>query len=289
MRSCPTSAPGCSASPRTGSCWSCREAAASRLGITTALQFLPALLFGPWGGLLADRYPKRMLLLISQAGMALLALILGLLDVFDVVTLGWVYALAFGLGLLAAVDSPTRQSFVVDMVGREDLPNAVGLNSTAFHGARIVGPAIAGLMITAFGTGPVFLINALSFLAVIAGLLAMDPTKLRTSPRAPRAKGQIRDGVRYLRTRRDLMLVMFVVGVVATLGLNFSVTMALMATQVFGKGAQGYGLLATMLGVGSVAGALLAARRQRPTLALVAWSAVAFGALETFAARCPPT
>jgi MFS family permease len=257
------------------------------LGITTALQFLPALLFGPWGGLLADRYPKRRLLLISQAGMGLLALVLGLLVAFDNVTLGWVYALAFCLGLLAAVDSPTRQSFVVDMVGKEDLPNAVGLNSTAFHGARIVGPAIAGLLITAFGTAPVFLLNAVSFLAVIAGLLAIDPKKLRPSPKAPRAKGQIRDGVRYLRTRRDLMLVMLVVGVVATLGLNFSVTMALMATQVFGKGAQGYGLLATALGVGSVAGALGAARRQHPTLGLVAWSAVAFGVLETVAALMP--
>ena len=257
------------------------------LGITTALQFLPALLFGPWGGLLADRYPKRRLLLVSQAGMGLLALVLGLLVAFDSVTLGWVYALAFGLGLLAAVDAPTRQAFVVDMVGKEDLPNAVGLNSTAFHGARIVGPAIAGLLITEFGTAPVFLLNAVSFLAVIAGLLAIDPRLLRPSPKAPRAKGQIRDGVRYLRTRRDLMLVMLVVGVVATLGLNFSVTMALMATQVFGKGAQGYGLLATALGIGSVAGALGAARRQRPTLGLVAWSAVAFGVLEAVAALMP--
>lgn len=257
------------------------------LGITTALQFLPALLFGPWGGLLADRYPKRRLLLIAQAGMGLLALALGLLDLFDVVTLGWVYALAFGLGVFAAVDSPTRQAFVVDMVGTEDLPNAVGLNSTAFHGARIVGPAVAGVMITAFGTAPVFLINAASFLAVIAGLLAMDPARLRRSPRAPRAKGQIREGLAYLRTRRDLMLVMVVVGVVATLGLNFSITMALMATQVFDKDAQGFGLLATMLGIGSVAGALVAARRQHPTLSLVAWATVAFGLLETVAALMP--
>ena len=145
------------------------------LGITTALQFLPLLLFGPWGGVLADRYPNRRVLVVAQACLALLALTLGVLDGLDVITLGAVYVLAFLLGVVTAVDGPTRQSFLIEMVGREDLPNAVGLNSTAFHGARIIGPAIAGVLITAFGTAPVFLINAATFLAVIGSLFAMDP------------------------------------------------------------------------------------------------------------------
>ena len=257
------------------------------LGITTALQFLPLLLFGPWGGVLADRYPSRRVLVIAQAGLALLALTLGVLDGLDVITLGAVYVLAFLLGVVTAVDGPTRQSFLIEMVGREDLPNAVGLNSTAFHGARIIGPAIAGLLITAFGTAPVFLINAATFLAVIGSLIAMDPRLLHPEPRVPAGRGQIRAGLTYLGTRRDLVLILVIVGVVATFGLNFSITMALMATQVFDRGAQGFGLLATMLGVGSLLGALVATRRRNPRLRLVAWAAVAFGALEVVAAAMP--
>ncbi len=257
------------------------------LGIVTALQFLPLLLLGPFGGVLADRYPKRRVLILAQATLGLLALALGLLDAFDVITLGGVYVLALLLGVVTAVDGPTRQSFVIEMVGRDDLPNAVGLNSTAFHGARIIGPAIAGVLIAGVGTASVFLINSLTFLAVIGGLLAMDPRLLRPTPRAPRGPGQIRAGVKYLRTRRDLVLVMAIVGVVATFGLNFSITIALMATQVFGKDAQGFGLLATMLGIGSLFGALVATRRRNPRVRLVAGSALVFGLVELAAAAMP--
>ena len=257
------------------------------LGITTALQFLPLLLFGLWGGVLADRYPSRRVLVLAQASFGVLALLLGVLDAFDVISLGGVYVLAFLLGVVAAVDGPTRQAFLIEMVGREDLPNAVGLNSTAFHGARIIGPALAGVLITAFGTAPVFLINAATFLAVIGSLLAMDPRLLNPAPRVPAGRGQIRAGLSYLGTRRDLVLVLVIVGVVATFGLNFSITMALMATQVFDRGAQGFGLLATMLGVGSLLGALLATRRRHPGLPLVAGAAVAFGMLELLAAFMP--
>ena len=257
------------------------------LGITTALQFLPLLLFGPWGGVLADRYPNRRVLVVAQACLALLALTLGVLDGLDVITLGAVYVSAFLLGVVTAVDGPTRQSFLIEMVGRDDLPNAVGLNSTVFHGARIVGPAIAGVLITAFGTAPVFLINAATFLAVIASLFAMDPRLLNPAPRVPAGRGQIRAGLTYLGTRRDLVLILVIVGVVATFGLNFSITMALMATQVFDRGAQGFGLLATMLGVGSLLGALVATRRRNPRLRLVAAASVVFGALEVLAAVMP--
>ncbi len=257
------------------------------LGVTTALQFLPLLLFGPWGGVLADRYPNRRVLVLAQVSFGLLALTLGVLDALDVITLGGVYVLAFLLGVVTAVDGPTRQAFLIEMVGREDLPNAVGLNSTAFHGARIIGPAIAGLLIAAYGTAPVFLINAATFLAVIGSLFAMDPRLLNPAPRVPAGRGQIRAGLSYLRTRRDLVLILVIVGVVATFGLNFSITMALMATQVFERGAQGFALLATMLGVGSLLGALVATRRRDPRVSLVAGSAVAFGFLELVAAAMP--
>ncbi len=257
------------------------------LGVVTALQFLPLLLLGPWGGLLADRFPKRRLLVLAQAGLGALALSLAVLDALDLITLFGVYVLALLLGVVTAVDGPTRQSFVPEMVGREDLPNAVGLNSTAFHGARIVGPAIAGIMIAAVGTAPVFFLNSLTFLAVIASLFAMDPRLLHTTPRTKRGHGQIRAGVAYLRGRRDLVLVLVVVGVVAMFGLNFSITLALVATEVFDRGPQGFGLLATMFGLGSLLGALVATRRRHPTLRLVAWAAVAFGLLELLTGLMP--
>ncbi len=257
------------------------------LGIVTALQFLPLLVLGPWGGVLADRFAKRRVLVLAQAALGVLALTLGVLDALDVITLGGVYLLALLLGVVTAVDGPTRQAFLVEMVGRDDLPNAVGLNSTAFHGARIIGPAIAGLLIASVGTASVFFINAFTFLAVIGSLFAMDPRLLEPTPRTPRGPGQIRAGVAYLATRRDLVLVLVIVSVVATFGLNFSITIALMATQVFDRGAQGFGLLATLLGTGSLLGALVATRRRHPRVRLVAAAAVGFGLLEVVAALMP--
>jgi len=252
------------------------------LGITTALQFLPLLLFSMVGGVLADRYPKRRILLVSNAFMGLVALVLGTLVLTGQVRLWHVYLLAFALGLGSALDNPTRQSFVAEMVGRDDLPNAVGLNSASFHGARVFGPATAGFLIVAFGgtTGWVFVLNAFSFLAVIGGLLRMRTADLRPATPAPRARGQVREGLRYLRSRPDLLVVVAVVFFTGTFGLNFQMTTALMATEAFGKGAGEYGLLGSVMAVGSLAGALLAARRSQVRLRLVISAAVAFGLLE---------
>ena len=198
------------------------------LGIVTALQFLPSLLFGLWGGVLADRYDKRKLLLATQTGLALVALILGVLDVTGIVQYWQVLVLALALGLVSAIDSPVRQSFVVEMVGPQDLTNAVGLNSTIFNSARILGPAVAGVMITAIGTGWAFVANALSSIAVLTGLALMRPSELRPSPAIDRIRGQLRAGLLYVRHRQDLLLTMILVFVVGTFGLNFQITTALL-------------------------------------------------------------
>jgi MFS family permease len=258
------------------------------LGIVTALQFLPSLLFGLWGGVLADRYNKRTLLLATQGGLALVALALGLLDVTGMVRYWQVLVLALLLGLVSAVDSPVRQSFVVEMVGPGDLTNAVALNSTIFNSARILGPVVAGVMITAVGTGWAFLANAASSLAVLAGLALMRPGELRPSPAIARMRGQLRAGVRYVRHRQDLLLTMVLVFVIGTFGLNFQITTALLAKQVFHRTATGYGLLSTALAVGACAGAVLATRRRtRPGVLFLLLAAMAFGLLEILAGLMP--
>jgi MFS family permease len=258
------------------------------LGIVTALQFGPALMFSLWGGVLADRYDKRRILLITQSAMAVLAATLGALDLTGVVQLWHVYVLAGLLGVASALDIPVRQSFVVEMVGNDDLPNAVGLNAATFNSARVIGPAVAGLLINLVGTGWVFLANAGSTLAVLAGLVLMRTGELRRSPRVARARGQLREGLRYVRSRADLLLAMLLVFVVGTFGLNFQITLALVARQVFGRGAGSYGLLSTTLAVGSLAGALLATRRRRrPRLRFLLAAAAVFGVLEVAAGLMP--
>ncbi len=257
------------------------------LGITTGLQFLPLLLFGLWGGMVADRYSKRRVLMLTQASMGLLALVLGVLAMTGTAQLWHVYVLAFGLGLATVVDNPTRQTFVVEMVGKNDLPNAIALNAASFNGARVLGPAVAGFLVAALGTGPVFLLNAASFAAVIAGLVLMRERDLRTVAPVPRAKGQLREGLRYVRGRRDLVMVLLLVGFVATFGMNFQVTMALAAKEVFHSGASSFGLASTMLAVGALTGALLAARRARPDRGLLVGAAVAFGLLEMLVGLMP--
>jgi MFS family permease len=258
------------------------------LGIVTALQFLPSLLFGLWGGLLADRYDKRKLLLATQTGLALVALILGVLDVTGIVQYWQVLVLALALGLVSAIDSPVRQSFVVEMVGPDDLTNAVGLNSTIFNSARILGPAVAGVMITAIGTGWAFVANGISSIAVLTGLALMRPAELRPSPAIDRIRGQLRAGLHYVRQRQDLLLTMVMVFVVGTFGLNFQITTALLAKQVFHRSATGYGLLSTALAVGACVGAVLATRRRtRPSLLFLLLAAMAFGLLEILAGSMP--
>jgi MFS family permease len=257
------------------------------LGITTGLQFLPMLLVGPWGGMLADRYSKRKLLVVTQAFMGAVALVLAGLDLTDLVQVWHVYVLALMLGLGTAVDNPARQSFVIEMVGRDDLPNAVGLNSASFNLGRVIGPALAGLLIEVFGTGPVFVINGLSFTAVIYALTRLRTAELSPAPRAGRGPGQVLEGIRYVRSRPDLLTVMVLVFFVGTFGLNFQLTMALMATEEFGKGAGEFGLLGSIMAVGSLTGALLAARRGRPRLRLLLLAALAFGLVEVASGLMP--
>jgi MFS family permease len=258
------------------------------LGLVTALQFLPSLLFGPWGGVIADRYDKRKLLLGTQTGLALVALLLGVLDVAGVVQYWHVLMLALLLGLVSALDAPIRQAFVSEMVGQDDLANAVGINSTIFNAGRILGPAVAGVMISAVGTGWAFVANAASSIAVLAGLALMRTSELHPSPVVEAARGQLREGLRYVRQRQDLLLTMILVFVIGTFGLNFQLTTALLAKQVFHQPASGYGLLSTALAIGACVGAVLATRRQvRPGLLFLVVGAIGFGLLEILAGSMP--
>jgi MFS family permease len=257
------------------------------LGITTALQFLPMLLFSLWGGSIADRYSKRRVLMVTQAAMGTLAVILGVLALTGVVRIWQVYALAFALGLIAVVDNPTRQTFVVEMVGKSHMPNAIALNSASFNLGRITGPAVAGLVISAVGTPMAFLVNAASFIAVLAGLKLMRPAELRPAAPVPRAKGQLREGLRYVRSRPRLWMLMLLVFFVATFGMNFQVTTALMSRGVFHTGAGAFGLASTAFAVGALGGSLLAAGRRRPGLRLLLVTAFAFGVIEAVAGLMP--
>lgn len=263
------------------------------LGITTALQFLPMLLFGLFGGVLADRYPKRRLLVVTQTFMGLLALTLGILTVTGGVEVWHVYLLAFGLGVATCVDNPTRQAFVVEMVGPEDVPNAVGLNSAVFNLARILGPAIAGLLIGLGGsgaaaTGPVFFLNAASYVGVLIGLKMMRPAELYPSTPVKRERGQLREGLAYVRRRPDLITIIVLVFFVGTFGMNFQITIALMATHTFHTGAAAFGILSTALAGGSLLGALGTARRRgAPRLRMLITAAVSFGILEVAAGLMP--
>ncbi len=258
------------------------------LGIVTALQFGPAVLVGMWGGVLADRLDKRRLLLVTQSGLALVALLLGLLEIGGVVQYWHVLVLATVLGVISAIDMPTRQSFVIEMVGRDELTNAVAINSTIFNSGRILGPAVAGILISAVGTGWAFVGNAASSLAVLAGLVMMRPAELFPSPPVRRARGQLREGLRYVRARRDLVLTMVLIFMFGTFGLNFAITCALMAKQVFHRGAFGYGLLSTSLAVGAFCGAVFATRRtKRPSSMFLLGMAAVFSVAEITAGLMP--
>ena len=260
--------------------------ASTALGLTTGLQFLPILLFSPYAGLVADRMSKRRMLQLTQAAMGVTSLVLAALALTGVVTPWMVFAIAFTFGIGSAFDAPARQSFVSEMVGPDDLSNAVGLNSASFNLARVIGPAASGLLIAALGsgvraTGAVILLNGVSYLAVIGALQAMRSHELSPVARATRGKGMIRDGVRYVRGRPDLMMILVAASFAGTFGMNFQMTSALMATQVFDKGPGEYGLLGTTLAVGSLTGALLGARREgRPRQRLVVLAGLAFGAVE---------
>ncbi|MFD7919051.1 MFS transporter [Streptomyces sp. NPDC059740] len=257
------------------------------VGITTALQFLPMLLFGLYGGVLTDRLAKRRLLLVTQSAMGLTGLALAVLTLSGHVQVWHVYLMAFLLGLITVLDNPARQAFVVEMVGPHDLRNAVSLNSANFQSARLIGPAVAGVLISAVGSGWAFALNGLSFLAPITSLLLMRTGELHTSDRAPRGKGQLREGLRYVAGRPDLIWVIVLVGFIGTFGFNFPIWLTAFVDHVYHSGAGTYGLLNSLMAAGSLIGALLAARRATSRLRLLVGAAALFGALEVVAALSP--
>ncbi|TWH20975.1 putative MFS family arabinose efflux permease [Prauserella rugosa] len=261
------------------------------LGVAVALQFLPTLLLSLWAGVLADRIDKRKLLIAIQSGTLVQAAVLGGLTITGAAELWHVYLLCFVLGTLSALEVPTRQSFVAEMVGKDQVANAVALNSSIFNLARIAGPAIAGLAIVAVGEGWLFIGNAVSTLAVLAGLAAMRPGELYRDRTVDRAKGQLREGLRYVRGRPDLVAIMLLMLFVSTFGITFFTSLAVVAGNVFGTDADGYGLLSTLLAVGTFTGALLSARRGsrgKPTMRLLLGASMALGVLE-FATAFMPT
>lgn len=248
------------------------------VGIVTGLQFLPILFITPFGGLLADRVNRRRLLIATQASLGVLAAALGAMVILDVAELWHVYVFALLLGVVSAVDAPVRQTFVAELVPTSSMANAVGLNGASFNTARLIGPGIAGLLIAAVGPGWVFIVNALTFGATIFGLTMMRQSELIELPSASRRKGQLVEGLRYVRGRSDIMVIMLVMTVTGMLGLNFQLTSAVMAREVFDQGAGEFGFLGSILAIGSLTGALMAARRRNPRVGLVVGSAFMFGA-----------
>jgi MFS family permease len=257
------------------------------LGLVTALQFLPVLLVGAWGGVIADRFDKRRTLLCTQTSMAVFAAILAAVTLAGVVQLWMVYATALLLGLGNAIDSPTRQAFVSEMVGPEDLPNAIGLNSAIFNGARVIGPAGAGILITLIDVGPCFAINAVSFAAVIGALWRMRPAELARQVPVARAPGQVRAGLAYAWRTPELRSTLLLVTVVGTFALNYGVVLPLLAKVTFHGDAGTYGLISSGMGLGALVGALATAARKGPTPRLLVTSCIAFGALLTAASVAP--
>lgn len=247
------------------------------VGLTTGLQFLPMLLFGPYGGVLADRYRKRIILMWTQLAMGFTALAIGLLAVTGTAQLWHAYVAAFCLGVASAVDAPARQSFVSELVGQDNIANAVALNSASFNTARLTGPAIAGVLIAWVGTGPVFLLNAASFAAVLVSLFRIRIIQSAPAAKGERNKHQVAEGIRYVRGRPDLMLIMVLVGVLGAFGMNFPVINSLMATTEFSMGPSEFGLLGSIMAVGTLAGALLAARRSGPRLRFLLGGALGLG------------
>ena len=257
------------------------------LGIVVGLQFLPMLAFGPFGGLIADRVDKRRLLFITQAAGGLLALILGILVVTDVVVLWQVYVLAGLLGVVNLFDNPARQTFMIEMVGRDDLPNAVSLNASLMNASRVVGPAIGGVIITLYGLGACFLVNAASYVAVIIGLAMMRTSELRPTEPVVRAKGQVREGFRYVWRTPALRNVLLAVALIGIFAYNFTVTLALLAKGTFHGGAGTYAVLTSCMGAGAVIGGLVAAHRAKPTPRLLQVLALVFGGLLAAVALAP--
>ncbi|HEY4297244.1 MAG TPA: MFS transporter [Paraburkholderia sp.] len=260
---------------------------ATSVGIVMSLQFGPQMLLLPLTGYAADHFDRRKLLFATQAAMGSLALALGLLTVTGLVQLWQVYVFAGLLGCVTAFDSPARQTFVSDLVGETDLTNAVALNSTSFNAARMIGPAVAGLLIASVGTGWVFLINALSFVAVLGSLRMLRVNELHLKSRAVRSRGSFVEGFKYVWTRPDLKAALLMLFLIGTFGLNFPIFISTMSVTAFHGGASQYGVLSSTMAIGSVTGALLAARRARPRMSLLLIAGTLFGVGCTAAALMP--
>ncbi|HEY5410071.1 MAG TPA: MFS transporter [Caulobacteraceae bacterium] len=260
---------------------------ASAVGIVMSLQFGPQLLLLPWTGFAADHFNQRKILIATQASMGALALILGALVVSGAVQLWHVYVLAFLQGCAAAFDAPVRQTFVAELVRDEDLSNAVALNSTSFNAARMVGPAIAGLVIAGIGTGWAFVVNGASFAAVLISLGLLRGSELRPNARAHRAKGSFTGGFRYVWGRPDLKAMLVMLFLIGTFGLNFPIFTATMAVKVLHTDARGFGLLSSIMAVGTLSGALIAAARRRIGFGSLLLGAGVFGVGCTLAAIAP--
>ena len=260
---------------------------ASATGLTTALQFLPMLLLSAHAGLVADRVDQRKFLILTQSAMGLVSAVLALDVLAGTARLWHVYLAAFLTGVAAAYDAPARQTFVARMVPAEHLSNAVGLNSASFNAARLLGPALAGVVITWVGAGWVFAVNAATFVFPAVALVAMRVSELVDMPRARRAAGQLREGLTYLRGRTDLVVIIAVVAVVSMLTLNFQVTMAAMVRTVFRLESDAYGTVSSVFAVGSLSGALWAARRKTPRVRTVIIAALLLGLSSLLMAAAP--
>jgi MFS family permease len=260
---------------------------AAAVGITMALQFGPMMLLMPVAGLMADRFDRRRLMMWTQGAQCVLAVGLGILVLFGHAQLWHVYVFALLLGVATALDGPSRQAFASELVADAQLQNAVALNSTSFQVARVIGPAVAGVLIALIGTGPVFLVNALSFAGVLLSLGFIRTHQLVPSPRLAKGSGQIREGFAYVRSRPDIVVVLVMVSIVGTFGFCFPIFIATMSTIEFGKGATEFGLLSSAMAAGAVVGALLAARRDRPRLGVVVIASAAFGIACAVAALAP--
>ncbi|HEY2202605.1 MAG TPA: MFS transporter [Solirubrobacteraceae bacterium] len=260
---------------------------ATTLGLIVALQTLPVLLLGPYGGVIADRVDKRRLMVILQVAMGLQALVLGLLTVTGAVRLWEIGALALLLGLNNAFENPARQSFMLEMVGAEDLRNAVSLNSVLVNVARVIGPAAAGILIATVGEGVCFLVNAASFAAVVASLAMLDRSALSPSPPSGREPGQLREGLRYVRHTPELGVPLLMMALAGCLAYEFQVTLPVMARQGLHVGATGFGFMTAAMGAGAVVGGLFVATRGRTGLPTLVMAATAFGVVLLFACVAP--
>ncbi len=256
------------------------------IGLLGVVQFMPVMVLGLFGGIIADIWPKRRTVIATQTIAGILALTLGGLDYFGVIAIWQIFLLAFLLGLVNAVDMPSRQSFVVEMVGHEDIANAVALNSAVFNGARIVGPAVAGLLIGVVGTAMCFTLNGLSYGAVVVGLLMMRDSELRPAERLaiPRSLGAVgenlAEGLRYVWHTPLVLLAITVIGMVSTFGMNFNVVLPVMAAQTLGVGSNGYGLLYASMGAGALIAALSVATLARPRLRVLIGGGIVLGIAE---------